>query len=604
MNAAIVIAIATLAGIIVLALGRRSRIGDVVGLGGLVTATLVATTIGQAPLVIGTDAIVETHYLRLFLVLGGTASTVLVLIGLLVGSPSTIAGVALLALAGAGMALAATDPVVAVLASTASAVAAAVVVADRRSGPRITVAARAFRATVVAGLLAFGGIVWLATAQGDPTIPGSLGGGVEPTGSAARIAIGPGIVGLAYLAVTLGMAVRLGAIPFHGWAARIAEATPPAGLPATLAIGPAALAVVVIAWLDGSVGTLGEPLQIERWLILVLGALSLIFGAVGAWLHDDVEHVVAYSLVQDAGVILLAAAALDPASWAPVRLWILSMIVVKSALAAWAAATRHAFGTRRVPELGGWARRSPLLAISFIVILVAIVGLPGLAAFDARAKLISIVVDGPFAAALLLAALAPLGYLGRILAIGLGPPSHLVREAPTARPSWPRPDAAENSTDEPRSGSSRRTALLALAAGITAAWRANRAPLAAALVLSLAALGFLTSAGGFGAMRAASESAPTGASTETIDLDGPGEPDAEPSATGDASSEPPSGSPAASGNAASDSPLGSEPPSSETGPATSAPAASAGTSAAPVPSAAPPGASPPPSFEPVPTASG
>lgn len=635
MTTAIVVGIATLAGLIVLTFGRRSRVGDTIGLLGLIAVTLVASTIGRDSLILGTDAIVGTGYLRLFLVLGGSASIILVLIGLVVGSPTSVAGVALLTLAGGALALSVTDPVVAVLASTAAAVAAAVIAADRRSGPRITVAARALRATVVAGLLAFGGIVWLATSIVDPAIAGTDGidgagapaAGGDAIGGFGTVAFGPGLIGLAYLAVTLGMAIRLGAIPFHGWAARIAEATPPAGMPATLALGPAALAVVVIAWLDGSVGTLGEPLILERGLILVLGALSLIFGAVAAWLHDDVEHVVAYSLVQDAGVILLAAAALDPASWAPVRMWILSLIVVKSALAAWAAATRHAFGTRRIPELGGWARRSPLLAIAFLIVLVAIVGLPGLAAYDARAELIAIVVDGPFAAVLLLAALAPLGYLGRILAIGFGPPSAIVRDAPTSRLSWPRGAAVEaaarDASEEaaasdggpagaagpsaPARLSAARSiavqlgALRPLGSQLLGAWRANRTPVAAALVIVLASLGLLTSAGGFGATRAAAESAPIGGSVANPDLEGPGQPGGEPDVSAAPSIDPPTGSPLASDDA-------SEPavtPPTDAAPGSGgSPGSSPGASPGSDPSAAPPGASPPPSFEPVPTASG
>lgn len=581
MTTSILIGIATLAGILILALGRRSRIGAVLGIVGLIATTALAATIQASDvLILGDVAIAGSQYVRLFLVLGGTAATILALIGLVVGSPSSIAGVALLTLAGAALALAVTDPTIAVLASTAAMVAAAVVVADRRSGPRITVAARALRSTVVGGLLAVGGMIWLATASRVAPVPG-----VEPVdglGAAGLSeAFGPGLIGLAYLAVAIALAIRLGAIPFHGWAARIAEATPPAGLPATLALGPAAFAIVVIAWLDGSVGTLGEPLIIERWVVLGIAAASLVFGAVAAWLHDDIEHVVAYSLVQDAGVILLAVAALDPAAWASVRLWILSVIVVKSALAAWAAATRHAFGTRRVPELGGWARRSPVLAAAFVVVLVAIVGLPGLAAFEARADLIDLVAGGPFAALLVLGALAPIGYLGRILALGFGAPSPFVTAAAGPIPIWPRRDDAKDeppSTPAPSSTASADP--VAIARALPAAWRANRAPIAAALVLIVSGLAMATSAGSFGAISAAAEPAP---GAGPIGPEGPGEPDA---------SLPPAESPKTSLSPAN----GSEPPAT---PTTTEPASDGPPQ--PEPSAAEPGASPPVSFEPVPT---
>ena len=66
-------------------------------------------------------------------------------------------------------------------------------------------------------------------------------------------------------------------------------------------------------------------------------------------------------------------------------MWILAYVVTRSAFAAWAAALRATFGTGRIPELRGWALRAPVLGVAFGVIVVAGIGLPGFAAFDARA---------------------------------------------------------------------------------------------------------------------------------------------------------------------------------------------------------------------------
>ncbi len=584
MTVVIGIGIAVVAGIAVLALGRRSTVGGTVGLASLLALTALAIGIAAGDtLTIGGATIAGSLYLRLFLAIAAGSAALLVVIGMAVGGPSSLAGVILLALAGAAAALATSDPVVGVLASSAGSVAAAVAVADRRSAPRITVAARALRATVVSGLLAAGGIVWLAAGARGLAVPG-----LDPLDEAG-LALGGGVVGLAYALVAIGFAIRAGAIPFHGWAARIAEATPPAGIPAALALGPAGFAVVVVAWLDGTVGTLAEPLPVERGIVALLATVSIVLGAVAAWLHDDIEHVVAYSLVQDAGVILLAVAALDPAAWEPVRLWILAVIAVKSALAGWAAATRHAFGTRRVPDLGGWARRSPVLAAAFTIILVSAVGLPGLAAFEARSDLIALVTGGPLGFVLLAGALAPLVYLGRILVVGFGPPSTFVRAAAGPLPVRPRraatSDRPERSRDRRRvPGGDAFAALLLL----PEAWRVNRSPVAAALVLVLAIVGITVSAGGFGAVQAAAEPALGGSPLESFLPGGPGEP-----GPGESPAPTPSDAPATSGDPApSVDPSTSEPTPRGTSPG--------GTSPSEEPSVSP-GANPPPSFEPVST---
>ena len=84
-----------------------------------------------------------------------------------------------------------------------------------------------------------------------------------------------------------------------------------------------------------------------------------------ALVQDDLEHVVGYSIVGDAGVVLLALAVLDPAGWAPARIWILAFIVTRSAFAAWAGGIRAVFRSGRIDDLRGWAIRSPILAVAF-----------------------------------------------------------------------------------------------------------------------------------------------------------------------------------------------------------------------------------------------
>ena len=176
----------------------------------------------------------------------------------------------------------------------------------------------------------------------------------------------PTVFGLAYLAVALAAAIRFGAIPFHRWAARLADSAPEIALPLLLAWAPAGFAVVALAWADRSIAPLLLPLQVERATVLAVGVASIVLGAAAAWLQDDLEHVVGYSIVQDAGFVILGLAILDPVAWQPTRTWILVFVVAKTAFAAWAIAVRTRFGTRRIPDLGGWARRSPGLAVGLV----------------------------------------------------------------------------------------------------------------------------------------------------------------------------------------------------------------------------------------------
>ena len=197
----------------------------------------------------------------------------------------------------------------------------------------------------------------------------------------SELAAQPVVFGLAYLAMALGVAIRFGAIPVHAWAARLTDTVPEAALPLVTAWGPAALAIVALAWADASITPLLVDIDQARAVVVAIALASIVLASIAAFIQDDLEHIVGYTIIGDAGVVMLAVAALTPEAWAPARIWILAFVVARSAFAAWAAATRTTYFTGRVGELRGWAVRSPLLGISFGVVVVASIGLPGLAAF-------------------------------------------------------------------------------------------------------------------------------------------------------------------------------------------------------------------------------
>ena len=122
----------------------------------------------------------------------------------------------------------------------------------------------------------------------------------------------------------------------------------------------------------------------ERYVVLAIAIATIVLAAVAAFVQDDLEHVLGYSIVGDAGVIVLALAVVGPDALAPGRTWILAFIVARGAFAVWAAGIRAGFFTGRVADLRGWARRSPILAVAFVLVAVASVGFPGLASFEAR----------------------------------------------------------------------------------------------------------------------------------------------------------------------------------------------------------------------------
>jgi NADH:ubiquinone oxidoreductase subunit 2 (subunit N) len=467
--------------------GRRAGPATVVGLAGLLLATLAAGLIspGQSVRLGSSDLLVGSAYARQFLVLAGATGLITCLIGLATTWPAGLPAAMLAGLGGIGLALSVTDPLVAVVVLLATAVAislaalsAPITIADVRA------VSRSARLIVLAGALAVASLAWVAA---------SLGG----------IGADPRAFGLADLAIVVAVAVRFGTIPFHRSVAGLTNSAPGPAVPLVLVWGPAALAVVAVGVTNGAVYPLLVPSGIGQLVIVILAAATLVLGAVGAWLQDDLEHVVGYSIIQDAGFVLLGLAAAGADGGAASRSWLLILVVVKTAFAAWATVVAVRFRTARLPELGGWARRSPLLGIALAGIALATIGAPGLLAWQVRWSLVDGVTSGLPALILVLCGLASLLYYGRIALVGLGRQSLLVAAATGDRPVSPA-----------RTGPTGQT--------IRSAWGANRAPIASALVLVLVVLSLLVAAGGLGGPEAARAVGPLAApSAGPLDISGP-----------------------------------------------------------------------------------
>jgi NADH-quinone oxidoreductase subunit N len=463
-----------------------------IALAGMVAMAGTAIAMGpNASIEIGGTVLAGSAWLRLYALLGSVVALGLIVVDVAAMHEPDVPGVLVIGIGAAVLALALPDPGLAVVAATAGGLAGVLVAAPLGAAARAAfVGVRELRALAIAGALAILATAWLA----------------RPLGA---LAAEPAVFGLAYLAFGTAVAIRFGAIPFHLWAARVADAAPGIALPLLMAWGPAAFAAVALVWIDRSVAPLVLPLATERALIGAIGAVSIVLGLLAAAIQDDLEHVVGYSIVADAGVAVLGLAALDPAAWEPARTWLLIFVVGRSAFAAWAVAIHGGFGTRRLPELAGWARRAPVLALALVLIAAASVGWPGFIAWRARSALIDLVLPAPIAVLVTIAPIAVLAIYGRILLVGVRRPSAAVGEGRGERPHWPGPLPRRPIVGRGGLERSFERVSHALGGALDVLWvlpgagRANRMPLAAIAVLLLSGLGFVIAAGGLGVTEAA-----------------------------------------------------------------------------------------------------
>jgi hydrogenase-4 component B len=205
------------------------------------------------------------------------------------------------------------------------------------------------------------------------------------TPAAAR-AIGGGVPIL--LLALFGFGVKAGMFPFHLW------------LPAAHAAAPSHVSALLsgvmiktgIYGLFRVLALLGAPPPWWAWTILLLGLASAVLGVLWALTQHDLKRALAYSSVDNIGVILLGLGlgalgnayhqpALAVLGFAGALLHALNHALFKSLLFLGAGAVVRSAGTREIDRLGGLARAMPRTAVAFLVGSMAIVGLPLLNGF-------------------------------------------------------------------------------------------------------------------------------------------------------------------------------------------------------------------------------
>jgi hypothetical protein len=496
------VAVATAAAALATLARDARHLGTLVGFGAVVAAFVAALFVHpDSPLRIGTGALAGSDHLRLVLTLCLAGGLLVLLVARLATWQPSAPGALLGGAAGIGLALGLTDAPAALLGAAAATIAASVLALGSPAAPsRIRALARELRGaatSLVVGLVA-AGIVPAASSGGVPAEPAA----------AALVLVGVGLV----------VAHRFGATPLHARASRLADVAPSGALPILAAWLPAAWGLVILGWAPAALGAYAPGLGLERGLIVALALLTLLLGAVAAFVQDEVEHVVAYTIVADAGIALLALAALDPGARDAARGWLLVFATTRTALIGWTIAFRAAFGTGRLRETSGWLRRAPALGVALVGILVAAVGWPGLEVWDLRLAILQSATAGP---ALLLAYAGSLGTglaICRMLAVGGGRPSATVAGSAGELPRLPaRREAmgaaivaggpASAIASEGARPLAQRLRVLAAAVGHDArpTLDLNRVPLRAFVVIMLAGLAVLVAAGAFGIDAAARE---------------------------------------------------------------------------------------------------
>lgn len=212
----------------------------------------------------------------------------------------------------------------------------------------------------------------------DPTTGISSGPSLLISDVAANLQVSQGAARWIFLSFFLAFAIKAPMVPVHTWLPDTAEQATPG------------TSVLLIGVLD-KIGTYGMialvlPLfpEASRWaapVILVLAAVSIIYGGLVAIAQDHLYRLISYTSISHFGFMVLGifVGSQVAANGAMVYMVAHGLSIAGLYLVTGFLARRT--GTVLISELGGMARVTPLVAGTFLVSGLASIALPGLSGF-------------------------------------------------------------------------------------------------------------------------------------------------------------------------------------------------------------------------------
>ena len=207
----------------------------------------------------------------------------------------------------------------------------------------------------------------------------------------------------AFLLAFFGFGAKAGMLPLHAW---LPEAHPAAPSPVSALLSGVMLKTAIY----GMVRLIYDLIGGVRWewgiVVLLVGAGTTLFGVLYALMQNDLKRLLAYSSIENIGIILLglgmsmvflgfghvAAGALGLIA---ALYHTLNHAVLKSLLFLGAGSILHGAGLRNLNDMGGLIRTMPHTAFYFLVGALAVSALPPLNGFVSEWLLFQTALQAP-----------------------------------------------------------------------------------------------------------------------------------------------------------------------------------------------------------------
>jgi NADH-quinone oxidoreductase subunit N len=198
------------------------------------------------------------------------------------------------------------------------------------------------------------------------------------------------VLGLGLVMVIVGMAFKLGAVPFHMWIPDVYHGAPTA---VTLYIGAApkiaAFAMVMRLLVEG----LGELHHQWQDILVIMAVLSMAVGNVIAIAQANLKRMLAYSTISHVGFLLLGVLSGSQAGYSAAMFYAIAYALMSmGGFGVILLLSRAGFESDSLDDLKGLNERSPWFAFIMLILMFSMAGVPPTLGFYAKLSVLQAVV--------------------------------------------------------------------------------------------------------------------------------------------------------------------------------------------------------------------
>jgi len=193
--------------------------------------------------------------------------------------------------------------------------------------------------------------------------------------------LGLGLQKLLFVMFAVGFLVKLPVVPFHTWLPDAHVQAPTGG---SMLLAGVMLKMGSYGFFRICIGMFPDALIDFQTILMLLGMLSIFYGAWACLGQTNLKRMVAYSSVSHMGLILLGIASMQPLGFAGALFMMFAHGIISPLLFAVAGSLKHHYHTLEIGSMRGLAKWSPWMGAYMMFGWMASLGLPLLAGFVAE----------------------------------------------------------------------------------------------------------------------------------------------------------------------------------------------------------------------------